>query len=157
MPHPHPLLRALPAAILLWALALPVVLEAQSQPIDEAYTARIHEFTTEEFFLTPLVDHLPASETVPTPLDFLGYISGTRDVLTHTAEIYAYLRAVAEASPRVTVKTIGMSEEGREILLVAWSPTRPPSRSWRPTRSSWGAWPTPGEPRRRRRRRSFPG
>lgn len=109
--------RGLPAFLLL-ALALPLALEAQSQPVDEVYTAQIHEFTTEEFFLTPLVDHLPASETVPTPLEFLGYISGTRDVLTHTAEIYAYMRAVADASPRVTVRTIGTSEEGREILLV---------------------------------------
>ncbi len=99
-------------------LALQAPLEAQAQPIDEAYTALIREFTTEEFFLTPLVDHLPASTTVPTPLDFLGYISGTRNQLTHTREIYAYMRAVAAASPRVSVQTIGMSEEGREILLV---------------------------------------
>ena len=114
------LLRRFPPALLFLLAALPLGVQAQSQPqaIDEAYTAQIHEFTTEEFFLTPLVDHLPASEAVPTPLDFLGYISGTRDVLTHTAEIYAYMRAVAEASPRVTVKTIGESEEGREILLV---------------------------------------
>jgi len=88
---------------LLVALPLGVRAQAQAQPqaIDEAYTSPIHEFTTEEFFLTPL--------------DFLGYVSGTRDVLTHAAEIYAYLRAVAEASPRVTVKTIGESEEGREV------------------------------------------
>lgn len=89
-----------------------------TQPVDQAYTDLIHEFTTEDFFLTPLVDHLPASETVPTPLDVLGYISGARDQLTHTAQIYHYLREVAEASPRVMVRTIGTSEEGREMLLV---------------------------------------
>jgi hypothetical protein len=89
-----------------------------TQPLDEAYTARIREFTTEEFFLTPLVDHLPASDVVPTPYDVLGYIAGTRDVLTHTEGIYRYMRAVADASPRITVRTIGTSEEGREILLV---------------------------------------
>jgi hypothetical protein len=115
---------ARPWTLAVLLLALPIVtaanLEAQrsNQPIDQAYTDRIHEFTTESFFLTPLVDHLPASETVPTPLDVLGYISGTRDVLTHTEGIYRYMRAVAEASPRVTVKTIGTSEEGREILLL---------------------------------------
>src|SRR5512134_3785470 len=34
------------------------------QPIDVAYTAKIKEYTTEPFFLTELVDHLPASDTV---------------------------------------------------------------------------------------------
>ncbi len=104
--------------VLASAMAAPAEAQTRTQPIDEAYTALIHEFTTEDFFLTPLVDHLPASSTVPTPLDFLGHISGTRNVLTHTKDIYAYMRAVAEASPRVRVETIGMSEEGREILLV---------------------------------------
>lgn len=32
----------------------------------EAYTAKIREYTTEPFVLTALVDHLPASERVPT-------------------------------------------------------------------------------------------
>ena len=124
------LLARLPLALVLPALVLPAVLlpgsalaqtqvyERTSQPIDRSYTDRILEFTTEDFFLTPLVDHLPASDVVPTPLDVLGYISGTRDQLTHTEGIYRYMRAVADASPRITVKTIGTSEEGREILLV---------------------------------------
>ncbi len=32
------------------------------QPQDAAYTAAIREYTTEPFFLTPLVDYLPAAE-----------------------------------------------------------------------------------------------
>jgi hypothetical protein len=120
-PAPTPRLRPAGARSLLPVFGLLLVLtpalEAR-QAIDEDYTARIHEFTTEEFFLTPLVDHLPASDAVPTPLDHLGYISGTRDVLTYVEDIYAYMRAVADASPRVSVRTIGISEEGREILLV---------------------------------------
>jgi hypothetical protein len=40
---------------------------APNQAIDEAYTAKIKEYTTEPFFLSPLVDYLPASRTVPTP------------------------------------------------------------------------------------------
>ena len=72
----------------------------QGQQIDQEYTAKILEFTTEPFFLTPYVDHLPASQTVPTPLDFLGHIAGAADVLTYPADIHAYMRAVAEASPR---------------------------------------------------------
>ncbi|RLC07971.1 MAG: hypothetical protein DRI24_24055, partial [Deltaproteobacteria bacterium] len=61
-------------------LLVPVTVEAQGN--DQEYTAKILEFTTEPFFATPLVDHLPASETVPTPLDFLGHIAGAADVLT---------------------------------------------------------------------------
>jgi hypothetical protein len=120
--------RAARLALSALALALATVIipthgEAQqqragAQPIDTRYTEQIRAFTTESFFLTPLVDHLPASETVPTPLDVLGYISGTPDILTHTEGVYRYMRAVAAASDRVTVKTIGTSEEGREILLV---------------------------------------
>jgi len=123
MPAARP--RALSALLPLALLLLPGVAQAQgqvyersSQPINQAYTDQILAFTTEDFFLTPLVDHLPASDVVPTPLDILGYISGTRDILTHTEGIYRYMRAVAAASPRITVKTIGTSEEGREILLV---------------------------------------
>lgn len=110
-------------ALFIGSWGAPVALEGQipgrtTQALDQAYSELIRTYTTEPFFLTPLVDHLPASHTVPTPLDVLGYISGTRNMLTHTEGIYRYLRAVADASPRVTVKTIGTSEEGREILLV---------------------------------------
>jgi hypothetical protein len=94
---------------------------ALAQQTDEAYTAKILEYTTEPFFLTPLVDHLPASETVPTPLDVLGHIAGAADVLSYPAEIYRYMRAVADASPRVEVFSIGETEEGREMILVVIS------------------------------------
>ncbi|HEY2150093.1 MAG TPA: hypothetical protein VGH34_04750, partial [Vicinamibacterales bacterium] len=33
--------------------------------IDEDYTKKIKEYTTEPFFSSPLVDYLPASKTVP--------------------------------------------------------------------------------------------
>ena len=32
-----------------------------NQPIDSAYTAKIKEYTTEQFFMSPLVDYLPSS------------------------------------------------------------------------------------------------
>ena len=38
-----------------------------NQPLDEEYTKKIKEYTTEIFFLSPLVDYLPASKTVPIP------------------------------------------------------------------------------------------
>ncbi len=91
------------------------------QAVDEDYTAKIREFTTESFFLTPLVDHLPASTVVPTPADILGHIAGAADVLSYPEEIYTYMRAVADASPRVKVFSIGETEEGREMILVVVS------------------------------------
>jgi hypothetical protein len=100
------------------ALALPAAVQAQ-QPIDQQYTDLIRRFTTEPFFLTPLVDHLPASQTVPTPLRFNGYIAGQPDSLTYPDQVARYMRAVAAASPRVAVMSMGQSEEGREMILVA--------------------------------------
>lgn len=96
-------------------------LYAQTQQINESYTARIREYTTEEFFLTPYVDYLPYSSTVPTPEDVLGHIAGAPDVLSYSHEVHRYMRAVADASPRVKVFTMGESEEGRETILVVVS------------------------------------
>ncbi len=75
--------------------------------VDEAYTAKIREYTTEPFFLTELVDHLPASDTVPTPQKVLGYIVGTPNKLTYTKDIYRYMRELEKASKRVKVFSIG--------------------------------------------------
>ncbi len=100
------------------AFSAPTTGLGAQQANDEEYTAQILEFTTEDFFSTPYVDHLPASETVPTPLDVLGHIVGAADVLSYPEEIYTYMRAVADASPRVQVHTMGQTEEGRELILV---------------------------------------
>ena len=88
---------------------------------DLEYTAKIQEYTTEPYLTTDLVNHLPASATVPTPEKILGYVIGTPFKLTHTADIYRYYRALAQATPRVKVWTTGKSEEGRDFLLVAVS------------------------------------
>ncbi len=90
-----------------------------AQPNDADYTAKIKEFTTEPYFLTELVDHLPASEKIPSPQKVLGYAIGTPGKLSYTKDIYRYYRALAAASSRVKVWTVGQSEEGREMLLVA--------------------------------------
>src|SRR6266568_2236314 len=38
-----------------------------NQPIDEEYTKKIKEYTTAPYFLSPLVDYLPAAKGIPTP------------------------------------------------------------------------------------------
>src|SRR4029077_1491978 len=85
------------------------------------YTKKIREFTTESFFSTELVDHLPLSTCVPAPDVSLHHIVGAPDVLDYTKEINAYLRLLASKSPRVKVWSIGTSEEGREMLVAAVS------------------------------------
>lgn len=85
---------------------------------DEAYGKKIKEYTTESFFLTELVDHLPASATVPSPMKHFGDIVGAPNILHHVDEINAYMRVLDKASPRVMVQSMGMSEEGREMIAV---------------------------------------
>jgi hypothetical protein len=94
---------------------------AQNQKIDEEYTKKILEFTTDAHFLTKYVNYLPYAEGIPTPLDVLGHIAGAADVLSYSHEVYKYMRALADASPRVKVFPGGTSEEGREIILVVIS------------------------------------
>jgi hypothetical protein len=90
-----------------------------SQPVDEEYTKKIKEYTTETFFLSPLVDYLPASKTVPTPKAVLGDIAGAPGKLPYVKEVNEYMRMLAKATPRVKVFSIGQSEEGREMIAVA--------------------------------------
>ncbi len=85
---------------------------------DDEYGKRIQKYTTEPFLITELVDHLPASATVPTPMKFFGDIIGAPNVLHHVSEINAYMRALAKASDRVMVQSMGKSEGGREMIVV---------------------------------------
>src|SRR6185436_2593377 len=101
-----------------FALVLLLATRALAQN-DAAYTDAIRKFTTEPRFMTELVDHLPASGTVPSPLKFNGYIAGAEGHLTYASDVHRYMRALEAASPRVKVFSIGITEEGREMILVA--------------------------------------
>jgi len=79
----------------------------------------IAKFTTEPRFGNPWVAYVPDSATVVSPTKYLGHVVGAAGELSSTAKIYGYFRKLAETSPRVRVETIGRSEEGRDILLVA--------------------------------------
>ena len=90
--------------------------------IDEDYTRQIKEYTTATYFSSPLVDYLPASQTVPTPKVVLGDIAGAPGILPYTADVHRYMRLLEQAAPtRVHVITIGTTEEGREMIAVAIS------------------------------------
>src|SRR3954464_8658872 len=87
--------------------------------VDEDYTKKIKEYTTQPFFTSPLVDYLPASKTVPTPKAVLGDVAGAPGKLPYAEEVYQYMRMLEKASPRVKVYSIGKTEEGREMIAVA--------------------------------------
>ena len=78
----------------------------------------IAEYTTEARYLSPWVAYVPAAPTVPSPTQALGHVIGAPGVLTHSEQIVDYVRKVAAASPRVHVETLGVSEEGRDIVLA---------------------------------------
>ncbi len=103
------------------ALTFLLLATTASAQIDQPYTDEIRRHTTEPRFMTELVDHLPASDTVPSPLEFLGYIAGAEGKLTYAEDVYRYMRALEAASPRVKVFSIGQTEEGREFIVVAIS------------------------------------
>src|SRR5215470_12418843 len=87
--------------------------------IDQEYTAKIKEYTTQPYFSSPLVDYLPASKTVPTPKAVLGDVAGAPGRLPYAEEVYEYMRMLEKASPRVKVYSIGRTEEEREMIAVA--------------------------------------
>ena len=89
------------------------------QPVDQAYTAKIAEYTTEPYFNSPLTNYLPASKTVPTPEKALGYIAGAPNNLPYAEDVYRYFRLLEKSTLRVKVFTIGHTEEGREMIAVA--------------------------------------
>ncbi|HEX8943802.1 MAG TPA: M14 family zinc carboxypeptidase [Gemmatimonadaceae bacterium] len=116
-------IRQLAGAALIGAVSAFVPLHsASAQANDAEYTAKIRELTSTDpkwKFTTELVDHLPASKSVPTPLKGLGYVPGSPGHLSHVAEINNYFRSVERASPRVKVFSLGKSEEGREMIVAA--------------------------------------
>src|SRR5437764_1447948 len=98
----------------------PTAFAQAAQKMDAAYTAQIKQYLSDPRISTELVDHLPASATVPTPLKFLGHIVGAPGILDHAEDIHRYLEAVAKAAPgRAKFWKIGKTEEGRDIVLLA--------------------------------------
>ena len=111
----------MPRFALLWILPLAFTASvAQTPDIPEPGTSdAISAATTDPHFISPLVNYVPQSSKVPSPEKFLGRIMGAPGELLGTEKSYAYARALAASSPRVRVFTIGKSEEGRDILLLA--------------------------------------
>lgn len=105
-------------ALLFLLFTAPTVVRAVDTP-EPGSTEDIRAATTDPRFLPPALATLPDSPAVPSPRDHFGRIAGAPGELVNTAQAHAYLRALAEASPRVRVLPMGRSEQGREILMAA--------------------------------------
>jgi len=101
------------------APATPAATANAPQKLDEEYTRLIKEYLQDPRISTELVDHMPASDKIPSPLKFLGRIPGTPGELTHAADIERYYQALAQASPRAKFWKMGTTEEGRDIVVLA--------------------------------------
>ena len=111
--------RFLAYAMLSGAMTAAAFAQASSQPQDEEFAKLVKEWTTMPEFMSPLVDHLPKAAGVPSPKDVLGYYPGMPKKLTHVADLNRYYRALAAASKRVKVFSVGTTDEGRECLVTA--------------------------------------
>jgi len=85
---------------------------------DEDFARAYKEWTGEPIYGSPLVDHLPRVPGIPMPKDILGHHIGAPRTLTYYEDILKYYRALAAATPRVKIETIGTSDEGRELVVV---------------------------------------
>src|SRR6202000_2285259 len=78
-----------------------------------------NDYLVDKRFTTELVDHMPASDTVPSPLKFFGRIPGTPGELTYAKDIERYYQELAKTSPRVKLWKLGSTEEGRDQVVIA--------------------------------------
>src|SRR6202163_3359134 len=104
-------------------VSTPIAAQSKAKPapqkIDEEYTKTIKQNLQDPRITTELVAHLPASDTVPSPLKFFGRAVGTPGELTYAKDIYRYYEALAKASPRAKYWKIGQTEEGRDQVILA--------------------------------------
>ena len=91
------------AGLLFAAVSLPaqqMVTETRdpAQQQDADFEKSVKEWTGQPYFSSPLVDHLPVVQGVPTPKDILGHHIGAPKILTRTGEALKYYRALERQS-----------------------------------------------------------
>jgi hypothetical protein len=92
---------------------------ASGQKVDAEYTAKIKAATPDPRITTELIDHMPASDKVPSPLKFFGYVPGEPGHMTYYKDIVRYYEALEKASPRVKLFKFGVTDEGRDMVALA--------------------------------------
>jgi hypothetical protein len=112
--------RSLVCLLLLALVPHPVAAQSTAPDLPEPGSIEdIAQATTDARFLSPWVAYLPASASAVSPRTFLHRTPGTGGELVNSSTAYAYCRALAGSSARVRLFTIGRSEEGRDIVLLA--------------------------------------
>src|SRR5262245_32784520 len=91
---------------------------AAPQKNDEAYTRLIREYLQDSRITTELVDHLPTSDTVPSPLKFLGRVVGAPGELTYARDIYRYSKPLPKPRPALRKSSkVARTKEGPDSGL----------------------------------------
>ena len=111
--------------------------EAPAQRIDEEYTKLIKQYLQDPRITTELVDHMPASDTVPSPLKFFGRIPGTPGELTYAKDINRYYRGAGQG---IAARASSGKSARPKRAATRWSwpsPTKPPSSSSTNTKPCW--------------------
>jgi hypothetical protein len=106
-------MRSLAVVMFALTMVVPALGIAQSntgQAIDATFAAHVKEWTTKPEFVSPLVDHLPAATTVPTPRDVVGHDIGAPNKLDYYEDLLKYYRALADKSPRVEIIETGKTD-----------------------------------------------
>src|SRR5438876_396795 len=86
-------------------------------PNNAEYAAEVKKNTTEPYFMTELVDHLSASDKVPSPDKVLGYTIGAPGHLTYTKDMYRYYHELEKSTARLrTFIAPEKREEGKEQM-----------------------------------------
>lgn len=112
----------LPAAVMVASIVparAQTVPARPSQRQDAEYTRLIDQYLVDKRITTELVDHMPGSDMVPSPLKFFGRIPGTPGELTYAKDIERYYQELARTSPRVKFFKLGPTEEGRDQIVLA--------------------------------------
>lgn len=108
--------------ILMAASAITPMIALHAQPMDPDFAKSVKEWTTRPEFSSPLVDHLPLSDTIPSPKQVLGNHIGVPNKLHSQEQIIDYFRRLAAAAPdRVRIVEIGKTYEGRDNIVVLFS------------------------------------
>jgi len=107
----------LTSIVFLFTILFPSPIYAQ-QEIDKESTKLIKEYTTDERFLNSLIDHIPESDTIPSPREILVYVVGTPKKLTYYDDLIRYLKVLAESSENVELIPIGKTNLGRMMYIV---------------------------------------
>ena len=107
------------------------------QKYDAEYTALIKQSLTDPRINTELVDHLPASDKVPTPLKFLGHIAGQPGYLD-VREGHSCLHEGHRGRRRPAARSSGPSGRRKKAATRScWrSPTKTRSRTSTGTRAT---------------------